>query len=136
MVVLLALAAYRRWRAMIVLILVVPGGALFCELLKHLIQRQRPTLSGPFGDWGGYSFPSGHTICATLVYGGLALWASSRITSPVWRKTVLVSAAVMIVLVALQPGGAGSALPQATCWRAILLGLIWLKLCTAGTTAG
>ena len=62
----------RSWPAIVTLIVAVPGGMLMNELLKILVHRPRPYLEGPFVDWSGYSFASGHTIAATLLYGQLA----------------------------------------------------------------
>jgi undecaprenyl-diphosphatase len=55
--------------------------------LAALVGRDRP----PHADWemhaAGYSFPSGHTATAVVVYGGTALllaWAAPRIRRWVW----------------------------------------------------
>jgi len=58
----------RSWPAIATLIVAVPGGMFMNELLKGLVHRPRPFLEGPFVDWSGYSFASGHTIGATLLY--------------------------------------------------------------------
>ena len=50
--------------------------------LWHAVQRvaeacrasDRPFVEWPFADWSGYSFASGHTIGATLLYGQLLLF--------------------------------------------------------------
>lgn len=65
------LAWRKRWIGLGRLLCTVPTGAAIGELLKILVQRHRPFVAGPFGVWGGYSFPSGHTIAATLLYGSL-----------------------------------------------------------------
>ena len=74
--VLVIAAAYalwrRHWYGLMALVLTVPGGMLIGEGIKLLVHRHRPYLVGPFVDWSGYSFPSGHTIGATLLYGWLA----------------------------------------------------------------
>src|SRR5438477_8426719 len=57
-----ALLWRRRWRALSLMILQVPCGMLLGEGLKLLVQRPRPYLVGPFVDWSGYSFPSGHAM--------------------------------------------------------------------------
>src|SRR4051812_13294482 len=50
--VLLGLAWKRSWHRIAALLLIVPGGALLGEGIKLLVQRQRPFVSGPFGEWG------------------------------------------------------------------------------------
>src|SRR2546430_15988769 len=69
----------RSWPAIVTLIVAVPGGMLMNELLKILVHRPRPFLEGPFVDWSGYSFASGHTIGATLLYGQLARSEERRV---------------------------------------------------------
>ncbi len=65
----------RWWPSLVTLIVAVPGGMLLNELVKVLVHRHRPFVDGPFVDWSGYSFASGHTIGATLLYGQLALFS-------------------------------------------------------------
>jgi hypothetical protein len=50
----------RWWPSFVTLMVAVPGGMLLNELVKVLVQRQRPFVDGPFVDWSGYSFASGH----------------------------------------------------------------------------
>src|SRR6266446_6395435 len=64
----------RWWPSLVTLIVAVPGGMLLNEWLKIVVHRHRPFVDGPFVDWSGYSFASGHTIGATLLYGQLALF--------------------------------------------------------------
>src|ERR1041385_1006306 len=71
--VMLFLIWKRHWLSLFTLIVAVPGGMLLNELIKVAVHRPRPFLEGPFVDWSGYSFASGHTIGATLLYGQLAL---------------------------------------------------------------
>jgi undecaprenyl-diphosphatase len=63
----------RHWHGLATVVLTIPGGLLLCEAIKLLVHRHRPYIAGPFVDWSGYSFPSGHTAGATLLYGLLAL---------------------------------------------------------------
>jgi undecaprenyl-diphosphatase len=130
-VALVALAFMRKWLKMIVLTLVVPGGALMGEGIKLLVQRQRPLLVGPFVDWAGYSFPSGHTMCATLVYGGLALWLWRRIESRWWRSVIAAGAGVMILLVGLSRVALGAHYVT-DCLAAVVIGAVWLGVCRFG----
>jgi len=67
------LAWKREWLGVITLLTTVGGGAFMGETMKLIFQRPRPFVGGPIGEWGGYSFPSGHTIGATLLYGLLAM---------------------------------------------------------------
>ena len=38
-------------------------------VLKHIFQRARPSFDNPLLTLATYSFPSGHTVAATLFYG-------------------------------------------------------------------
>jgi membrane-associated phospholipid phosphatase len=69
----------RNWSAMAVFFLTVPCGAMLGELIKLIVRRPRPFIAGPMGDWGGYSFPSGHTTASTLMYGFLLLSLASTL---------------------------------------------------------
>lgn len=59
----------RLWYWLLALALVVPGGVLLNLMLKLAFARARPG----WGDLLGYSFPSGHTMTATLLYGLLGV---------------------------------------------------------------
>ncbi|WP_443113825.1 phosphatase PAP2 family protein [Herbaspirillum seropedicae] len=64
----------RQWPWVIDLLLVLPGGMLLNYLLKHLFARLRPSFEDPLLVLHSYSFPSGHTIGATLLYTMLAAY--------------------------------------------------------------
>jgi len=61
----------RKWFELLALALVVPGGLAINRLLKMAFARAR---RGWGVDFLGYSFPSGHTMTATLIYGLLAVF--------------------------------------------------------------
>jgi membrane-associated phospholipid phosphatase len=87
----------RRWRGLIALILAVPGGMLFHHLIQVIVHRHRPFHRSPFLDLGGYSFPSGHTMAATLFYGLLVIFALW--TWKCWyRRTLIITGAALTVL--------------------------------------
>ena len=48
------------------------GGAINTSV-KLIVRRPRPDLSEPVGEAFGYSFPSGHTVAATVGFGSLLL---------------------------------------------------------------
>jgi undecaprenyl-diphosphatase len=83
------------------LMLVVPGGTLLNVAVKHLIHRDRPLFENPIATLDTFSFPSGHTMGATLFYGLLAYFV--MMSDRRWA-TKLVSihlAAIIILLVGL-----------------------------------
>ncbi len=94
----LLLRKKRYWFAAITL--TIAGGALLNWSLKLAFQRARPRLDDPIQVFAGYSFPSGHTLTATVVYGTLALLLFTRVKSRRSRVLVIASACVLILLVA------------------------------------
>lgn len=78
----------------------VPGGMLLNVLLKYVFQRTRPHFDDPLVSLLTYSFPSGHTVAATLFYGVLAAYVCTVL--PRWRTRALVAVAacLMVALVA------------------------------------
>ena len=73
----------RWWYGLLALVLVVPGGLLLNFLLKVAFARQRPGWSDV--NLPGYSFPSGHTMTATLLYGLLGVFFVLVVKSRWWR---------------------------------------------------
>src|SRR5207248_6667831 len=87
------------WLSLVTLIVAVPGGMLLNEWVKVLVHRQRPFIDGPFVDWSGYSFASGHTIGATLLYGQLLLLLLPVLKARHWRLLSMLSAISLVALV-------------------------------------
>jgi membrane-associated phospholipid phosphatase len=106
----------------------VPGGMLLNEWVKVLVHRQRPFLDGPFVDWSGYSFASGHTIGATLLYGQLLLFVLPALKGRHWRLLSVSSAVCLIALVGFSRIALGAHF-LTDVLAAIFFGIIWLALC-------
>lgn len=118
----------RWWPSLVTLVVAVPGGMLLNEWLKILVQRQRPFLDGPFVDWSGYSFASGHTIGATLLYGQLLLFVLPCLKARHWRLLSIFSAGFLIALVGFSRIALGAHF-LTDVLAAIFFGIIWLALC-------
>jgi membrane-associated phospholipid phosphatase len=118
----------RWWPSLVTLIVAVPGGMLLNELLKILVQRPRPFLAGPFVDWSGYSFASGHTIGATLLYGQLALFILPAVKARHWRRLTIFSAALLVALVGFSRIALGAHF-LTDVLAAIIFGVLWLAFC-------
>ena len=121
----------RSWYALLALLLTVPGGALFGEMLKLIIQRPRPFIAGPFGEWGGYSFPSGHTIAATLFYGFLAVLIAEGLRkreSRYWRFLPFFISAILITGVGFSRIALGAHY-FTDVLAAMILGTLWIAAC-------
>jgi membrane-associated phospholipid phosphatase len=128
----------RWWPSLVTLIVAVPGGMLLNEWVKILVHRQRPFVDGPFVDWSGYSFASGHTIGATLLYGQLALFILPAMKARHWhwRWLTVSSAALLIALVGFSRIALGAHF-LTDVMAAIFFGAAWLTFCLiAGKSIG
>ena len=115
----------RWWPSLVTLIVAVPGGMLLNEWVKILVHRQRPFVSGPFVDWSGYSFASGHTIGATLLYGQLLLLVLPVLKARRWRAVSIFSAISLVGLVGFSRIALGAHF-LTDVLAAILFGIAWL----------
>jgi undecaprenyl-diphosphatase len=77
----------------------VAGGGLLNKILKYVFHRPRPFFPNPLLKLSSYSFPSGHTMMATVLYGSLAAYLLSRTTS--WPKRVLIILAAVCLIAAV-----------------------------------
>jgi membrane-associated phospholipid phosphatase len=116
------------WPSLVTLIIAVPGGMLLNEWLKLVVHRQRPFVDGPFVDWSGYSFASGHTIGATLLYGQLLLFVLPALKTRHWRLLSIFSAVFLVLLVGFSRIALGAHF-LTDVLAAIFFGIIWLMLC-------
>ncbi|WP_455166657.1 phosphatase PAP2 family protein [Streptococcus sp.] len=71
---------------------------LLVVILKHIYLRPRPSLQHLVQE-GGYSFPSGHSLAATLVFGSLIIVVGQRMTSQVGK--VLAQIALFLCIVTI-----------------------------------
>jgi membrane-associated phospholipid phosphatase len=130
--VVLFFAWKRWWPSLVTLIIAVPGGMLLNEWVKILVHRQRPFVDGPFVDWSGYSFASGHTIGATLLYGQLLLFILPSLKARHWRLLSVFSAVSLIALVGFSRIALGAHF-LTDVLAAIFFGIIWLAFCLFAT---
>lgn len=125
---LLFFAWKRLWPSLTTMILAIPCGMLLNELLKVLIQRPRPYTQGEFVDWSGYSFASGHTIGATLLYGQILLFVIPMLKSRASRTLAILSATVVVLLVGFGRIALGAHY-FTDVLAAIFFGVLWLTIC-------
>ena len=100
--------------------------------MKVLVHRQRPFLDAPFGDWSGYSFASGHTIGATLLYGTLLLFVLPSLKTRHWRLLSILSAISLVTLVGFSRIALGAHF-LTDVLAAVVFGIIWLMFCLFAT---
>jgi undecaprenyl-diphosphatase len=108
-----------RW-AMYLGLTVVFGG-LLNRILKEYFERQRPDLAEAIRSATGYSFPSGHAMGSTLVFGALTYIALRQFQT--WReRSASLALAISTVL--------------AISLSRIYLGVHWVTDVVAGIAAG
>ena len=89
----------RRQRYWVVALWVsVFGGLLLNKILKLIFHRARPRFRDTVQALTSYSFPSGHTMIATVFYGALAALVIG--TSKSWPLRIL-SVAIALILILL-----------------------------------
>jgi undecaprenyl-diphosphatase len=118
----------RWWLSLATLVVAVPGGMLLNELVKILVHRHRPFVDGWFVDWSGYSFASGHTIGATLLYGQIALLIFPLIKRRRNRVFLFAAAIVVVVLVGFSRIALGAHYVSDVL-AGMFFGMAWLTIC-------
>jgi len=124
----LILARKKAWDRLATLGLVLGGGSLLNVALKNLFQRTRPVVEHPLVNLSTYSFPSGHTIGATLFYGLMAFMVMQSVRRWRWRVLALLTAGLMILLVALSRIYLGAHY-LSDVLAAMAVGIMWLAFC-------
>ena len=89
---------HRYWT--VALLASVPGGQILNVLLKHSFERARPHFAEPLLELSTYSFPSGHAMGATVLYGFLACYAARQARSWWGRVLPFALALAMVATVA------------------------------------
>lgn len=119
----------RRLRVWVLMLtLAVFGGMLLNLILKYAFVRQRPHLGDPLLTLTTYSFPSGHTLMATVFYGTLCGLVVSRAHHWRWRLLAIVVTGLMILLVGFSRIYLGAHY-LSDVLAAIAEGLAWLAFC-------
>lgn len=134
----LAASAYlwiRRLRIWtLTLTVAVFGSMLLNFLLKNLFLRPRPHFNDPILTLTSYSFPSGHTMMATVFYGTLCALAVSRARDWRCRALAIFGAAILISLVGFSRIYLGAHF-LSDVLAAIAEGLAWLAFCLIAVEA-
>jgi diacylglycerol kinase (ATP) len=117
----LGFLARRRYLDAATLLGCVAGTGALMGVLKAAFALPRPDLFPALVPETGYTFPSGHALCATGLYGGLAALVVARHPRSAWRWA---AAAVLAVLV------------LAICWCRVYQGVHYPMDVAAGVLAG
>ena len=122
---------HRYW--IVALASAVPGGLVLNVLLKHTFERARPHFAQPLLELSTYSFPSGHAMAATVLYGFLACYAARHARSWPGRVLPFVLAAAMVATVAFSRMYLGVHY-LSDVLAAFAEGCGWLAICISGAT--
>ncbi len=108
-------------------VLSVVGGVVLNRFLKSVFQRTRPQFDDPIMTFTGYSFPSGHTITATVLYGCLAALIVAHTRNQSLRIAITGAAGIFIALVGFSRIYLGAHF-LSDVLAAMAEGLAWLSL--------
>ena len=97
------------------------GGALLNEALKLYFARARPDIAEMLRQAQGYSFPSGHAMGSTVVFGALSYLAFRTATQWRWKAAAVALGATIVLAVSLSR---------------VYLGVHWISDVVAGIAAG
>ena len=118
----------RQWYWLLGLVSAVAGGMLLNVMLKNLFGRTRPGWADPVMALADPSFPSGHTMMATIIYGFMAVYLMLAIAS--WPRRFLIAAItiLLVFLVALSRMYVGAHY-LSDVLAAMAAGITWIALC-------
>jgi len=117
------LLAKRRWRFAMYFVFTTGVGALLNLLLKTYFQRARPDLAEALRHATGFSFPSGHAMGSTVVFGSLTYLAVRALAHWQWRWRAAALALALSIIVAIASSR-------------VYLGVHWISDVGAGMAAG
>ncbi|MEO7057867.1 MAG: phosphatase PAP2 family protein [Caldimonas sp.] len=117
-----------HWRRLTLLTVCLAGGLGLNVLMKLIFHRPRPVFDDPLLSLATYSFPSGHVVGSTLLYGLLVVWVFNRTALLRWRLPALFGAALAIALVGFSRVLLGVHYLSDTV-AAFAEGVAWLALC-------
>ena len=127
-----ALGLYLLWRRrsywLTAVATSVAGGALLNRFLKYAFHRPRPHFDDPILKLTSYSFPSGHTMMATVLYGVVAAYLLAKTPDWRWRVLIIMSAILLMALVGFSRIYLGAHY-LSDVLGAMAEGLAWLSFC-------
>lgn len=114
------------------LVLGLGGSGLLDTALKLHFKRLRPDVPWAFVHEHSFSFPSGHSVGAVVLYGSLTYLVWSRLEAAWQRAAVIVAALVLITGIGLSRVYLGVHYPTDIA-AGYAVGLIWLAPLIAGS---
>lgn len=112
------------------LFLAISGGTLWTAIIKKFMARPRPQIISHLVEVQGQSYPSGHTLVATITYLALALLVCRHLKSYKVILLVLTTAFAIILLIAFSRLYLGVHYPSDVL-SGLLFGISWVLMLTA-----
>jgi undecaprenyl-diphosphatase len=110
------------------------GAGLLTRLIKHLVERDRPSVVPRLVEVAGFSYPSGHSLASTAVYLTFAFITARHLASTSSRSIVIGASVVLVVTIASSRVYLGVHYPSDVV-SGILLGAGWALLVDALSVA-
>lgn len=124
-----ALLRAHRGRAAVYLVATTTTSGVLVQLVKAWVSRPRPSLVAPVATASGKSFPSGHAMGATVVYGALlVVFASGAARRP--RRWVIAGVVALVAAIGFTRLALGVHYISDVL-AGYVLGLAWLAAATA-----
>ena len=119
----------RRRRLAVFVVVTTAAGSLLNFVVKQVVSRPRPSLVDPVATASGKSFPSGHTMGSTVVYGTLVLVFIAAVRRP-RRGLVVVAVTALVVAIGFTRLALGVHYVTDVV-GGLILGAAWLSASTA-----
>ena len=123
------LARAGRWRLAVFLVVTTALGGLLDTAVKMAVNRPRPSLLDPIVFAHGKSFPSGHAMSSTIVYGSLLLVFLSNVPRR-WRPAAIAGTGLLVAVIGFSRLALGVHFLSDVLGGCVL-GLAWLAASTA-----
>ncbi|MGH9177308.1 MAG: phosphatase PAP2 family protein [Acidimicrobiales bacterium] len=119
----------RLWRLAVFVVATSLAGGLIDTAVKEAVDRERPSLDAPVATARGKSFPSGHAMSSTVVYGALLLTMLPAVPRHRRRPLLLATVALVAVIGATRLALGVHYITDVL--GGFVLGLAWLAAATA-----
>ena len=120
----------REWSDGVMLIVAIGGAGLLMLGLKLHFRRVRPDVPWALVHEHSFSFPSGHSILAVVMYGVLTYLLWARVRQKRWRTAIIVAALGFIACIGLSRVYLGVHYPTDVA-AGYFVGLVWLGVVIA-----
>src|SRR6266508_2925026 len=126
----LFLTLTRHKYSALLLVVATAGGLVLDAVLKLQFERPRPHILTWGTEAGGWSFPSGHAMSATIAYSTVA-YLAARLHRRRWARWLTMSVAMLLILVICGSRVYLGVHYPSDVLAGIIIGLAWAAFCMA-----